>query len=115
MIRQGKRAGRGIPVPVMDYVVHALQGTYFGEVVLVAQDGSLIQVEHTKKLRVDAWKEAESCQIEWTAQREKTLRERIESEFSALSYGRLAITVQQGKIKQMNRLEMQRFIDGDGI
>ncbi len=115
MARLTSKTEKGIPAPVMDYIVSVLQETYFGEVVLMAQDGSLIQVEHTKKLRVDAWKEAESSQIEWTAQREKKLRERIGSEFSALSYGRLAITVQQGKIKQMNRLEMQRFIDGDGI
>ena len=48
MARLTSKTEKGIPAPVMDYIVSVLQETYFGEVVLVAQDGSLIQVEHTK-------------------------------------------------------------------
>ena len=104
-----------LPVDVMEHILLLLQETYSGEVTLTAQDGKLIQLEYARKIRLDSWDETLSYKNSWSNEGKKLLKERIELEFSALLYGKLTITVNQGKIKQMNRLERQRFMDGDGI
>ncbi len=104
-----------LPVDVMEHILLLLQETYSGEVTLTAQDGKLIQLEYARKIRLDSWNETLSYKNSWSNEGKKLLKERIELKFSALLYGKLTITVNQGKIKQMNRLERQRFMDGDGI
>ena len=104
-----------LPVDVMEHILLLLQETYSGEVTLTAQDGRFIQLEYAKKIRLDSWNESLLYKNNWSDEGRELLKERIEREFSALLYGKLTITVNQGKIRQMNRLERQRFIDGDGI
>ncbi len=115
MANRGKAGSGRIPSKVMEYITDALQETCFGEVVLVAQDGRLIQVERTERRRVDSWPLSGEERITWDRNREAALCKRIEEEFAGLSYGRLTIAVAQGRIKHMSRLEMQRFMDGEGI
>ena len=44
-----------IPLEVMDYLIEQMQKISFGEVVLVAQDGVLVQIESQEKLRLANW------------------------------------------------------------
>lgn len=114
MTEKEKTRARQIPAKIMGYIVNVLKTMRHGEVVLIAQDGLLIQLEHTERLRVSQWTDKHEP-AQWTADKEEAVRRRILQEFSKLSYGRLFILVQQGAITQFNRLEMQRFIDGEGI
>ena len=104
-----------IPVPAMDYIVAILKRMRFGEVTLVAQDGKLVQIEHTEKVRVRPWQGDDKFSTDWEDKREHNIRENVEREFADLSFGRLSVVVQNGNIKQMSRLSMQRFMDGEGI
>ena len=102
------------PKDVLDYIMDVLQSTFFGEVVLIAQNGILIQVEHTEKLRVHPWQGAAKPE-KWLQDKIKSIRSSIEKELASLYYGRLTIVVKQGNVTHFDRLEKQRFMDGDGI
>ena len=41
-----------IPTGIMDYILRSLQEICYGQVVLIAQDARLVQVERNEKLRV---------------------------------------------------------------
>ena len=103
-----------IPAEVLSYIMELLRELYFGEVVLIAQNGVLIQVERTEKIRVHPWTGIAKPHP-WTAETEKNLRKTIERELQSLYFGRLAIVVKQGSVTHFDRLEKQRFMDGDGI
>lgn len=105
---------RDIPAEVLSYIMELLRELYFGEVVLIAQNGVLIQVERTEKMRVHPWHGLMKPNP-WTAEVEKNLRQTIQRELQSLYYGRLSIVVKQGNVTHFDRLEKQRFMDGDGI
>ena len=115
MAYQEKNGDAPIPAPAMDYIVAVLKRMRFGEVTLVAQDGKLVQIEHTEKVRVRPWQGDDKFSMDWEDKREHNICENLEREFADLSFGRLSVVVQNGSIKQMSRLEMQRFMDGEGI
>ena len=52
MAKQKLVSGK-IPATVMEYILTTLQRLNFGEVVLVAQNGVLMQLEWNEKLRID--------------------------------------------------------------
>jgi len=91
-----------------------LNGICFGEVVLTVQDGMLIQVERVEKVRVHPWKGLARPPI-WPDETVRKLRGAIKREVGSLYYGRLCIAVKQGMVTHFDRLEKQRFMDGDGI
>lgn len=105
-----------IPTSVMEYIANTLQGLSFGEVVLVAQDGVLVQLEWSERLRLDRWGEHLE-QRQWETQTREKVMQHIAQEFSHLQYGRLVIVVKAGSVVQMERTEKQRFtgLDGEGI
>ena len=105
---------KDIPAEVLNYIMDVLREVYFGEVVLVAQNGILIQVERTEKMRVHPW-QGVIRPDKWSAETEKNLRRTIARELQSLYYGRLSIIVKQGTVTHFDRLEKQRFMDGDGI
>ena len=105
---------RDIPAEVLSYIMELLRELYFGEVVLIAQNGVLIQVKRTEKMRVHPWQGLMKPHP-WTAEVEKNLRQTIQRELQSLYYGRLSIVVKQGNVTHFDRLEKQRFMDGDGI
>ena len=105
---------KDVPVGVLNYIMDVLRGLYFGEVVLIAQNGVLIQVERTEKMRVHPWQGIPKP-AEWSDVTERNLRKTIERELASLYYGRLSIIVKQGNVTHFDSLEKQRFMDGDGI
>ncbi|MBR1646441.1 MAG: DUF2292 domain-containing protein [Selenomonadaceae bacterium] len=103
-----------IPDEVLDFALDEMQKILSGEVIFVAQDGRLMQVEVTQRRRLADWSEKLSA---WSEDMRINLREKITREFSTLLYGRLVIKIQKGRVTQMERTVQSRFtgLDGEGI
>lgn len=103
-----------IPDEVMNFALDEMQKILSGEVVFVAQDARLMQVEITQRRRLADWSEKVSL---WSEETLLTLQTQIAREFSTLSYGRLVIKIQKGRVSQMERTIQSRFtgLDGEGI
>ena len=103
-----------IPDEVLDFALDEMQKILSGEVIFVAQDGRLMQVEVTQRRRLADWSEKLSA---WSEDMRINLREKITQEFSTLLYGRLVIKIQKGRVTQMERTVQSRFtgLDGEGI
>ncbi|WP_222930947.1 YezD family protein [Selenomonas ruminis] len=113
----GRKLKRGeVPHDVMTEILRILQTISYGEVVLVAQDGILVQVEWNEKLRMDCFGVPSQVQV-WSEKQRQHISEHVKQEFGRLQYGRLVIVVKRGDIVQMERTEKQRFtgLDGEGI
>ncbi len=114
---KGRKLGVGeIPPDIMEEILQGIRCMTWGEAVLVAQDGVLVQVEFSEKRRVDRWDDApppSACPVAACRRLAGTIRQEV----SARSFGRLTIVVKQGRVTQMERTEKQRFtgLDGEGI
>ena len=103
-----------IPDEVLKFVTDKLQKIYNGEIIFIAQDGCLMQVEIRQRRRIADWQE------EIFPREEKNfaaLEKNIRKEFSTLDYGQLSLKIQKGRVVQLERLVRQRFtgLDGEGI
>lgn len=103
-----------IPEEVLKFVMAELQKISNGEIIFIAQDGYLMQVEVRLRRRVADWSE------EILPRDEKTfaaIEKNIRQEFSKLDYGQLSIKIQKGRVTQIERVVRQRFtgLDGEGI
>lgn len=103
-----------IPDEVMKFALDEMQKILSGEIVFVAQDARLMQVEITQRRRLVDWSEKVSL---WSEEVKSSLTNQIAREFSTLSYGRLVIKIQKGRVSQMERTIQSRFtgLDGEGI
>ena len=109
-----KIKSNAIPDEVFDFALEEMQKILSGEVIFVAQDGRLMQVEVTQRRRLADWSEKISA---WSEDMRINLREKITQELSTLLYGRLVIKIQKGRVSQMERTVQSRFtgLDGEGI
>lgn len=114
-----KIAPHEVPNEVMGYILDSLQRLSFGEVVLVAQDGVLVQVEWSEKLRTTDILAGEGATERhvWEAAELDYVAAHVRAEFRELCYGRLVIVVKRGAVVQIERTEKQRFTGmyGEGI
>ena len=103
-----------IPDEVMNFTLDEMQKILSGEVIFVAQDARLMQLEITQRRRLADWSEKISP---WSEEVKINLANQIVREFSTLSYGRLVIKIQKGRVSQMERTIQSRFtgLDGEGI
>ena len=103
-----------IPREVLKYVLSEIQKILSGEIIFVAQDGFLMQVEITQRRRLEDWSENF---FNWSDEILNSLKIQIVKEFSTLLYGRLVIKIQKGRVKQIERTVQSRFtgLDGEGI
>lgn len=106
-----------IPQKAMTYILHGLRTIRYGEIVLVAQDGVLMQVEWSEKRRLDCWQESEDGENSYTERALADLAARIRRDFCLLQYGKLVLIIRKGRLLQLERTEKQRFtgLDGEGI
>ena len=103
-----------IPDFVMDFVLDELKKIRSGEIIFVAQDGYLMNVEVNNRRRIADWSEDlpkvgnDACE---------NIKKQIRKEFKMLIYGRLTIKIQKNKIVQIERTVQSRFtgLDGEGI
>ena len=103
-----------IPAEVLNFVLDEMQKILSGEIIFVAQDGRLMQVEITQRRRLADWAEQVYA---WNDDLLLKLEQQILREFSTLAYGRLVIKIQKGRVSQMERTVQSRFtgLDGEGI
>lgn len=103
-----------IPDDVLTFALDELQKILSGEIIFIAQDGRLMQVEITQRRRLADWSEKISP---WSNDVKLNLKRQIVREFSTLAYGRLVIKIQKGRVSQMERTVQSRFtgLDGEGI
>ena len=103
-----------IPAEVLKFVIDELQKIQNGEIIFIAQDGYLMQVEIRKRRRVADWKEENLPREDKNF---SLLEKNIRQEFSKLDYGQLSIKIQKGRVTQIERVVRQRFtgLDGEGI
>ena len=116
-MHNGKKLLSGeIPVEIMTYILRSLQEICYGKIALVAQDGRLIQVERSEKLRVA---DCHVCREHEPIAPDDLpcLAQKIRQSFQHLAYGQLVIVVKAGAVVQMERTEKNRFtgLDGEGI
>lgn len=109
-----------LPDEIMAYVLNTLQKISFGEVVLVAQDGVLVQIEWSEKVRADdiiSSKGVGAAENSWDSVKLDCVAEHIRREFSPLNFGKLVIVIKRGAVVQIERTEKQRFtgLYGEGI
>ena len=106
-------AGR-IPDEVLKFVFDELQKISNGEIIFIAQDGYLMQVEIRQRRRIADWTEENFPRDEKIF---AALEKNIRQEFSKLDYGQLSLKIQKGRVVQIERLVRQRFtgLDGEGI
>ena len=111
-----KLAPGEIPTPVMDEILQLLQATCYGQIVLVAQDHRLIQVERHEKFRIVNGQLPQQANP-LHAPEALELEGRIRSSFAALAYGQLTLVVKDGAVAQIERVARERFtgLDGEGI
>ncbi len=103
-----------IPAEVLKFVTDELKKIQNGEIIFIAQDGYLMQVEVRHRRRIADWQE------EILPRDDKNfsaLEKNIQQEFSTLDYGQLSIKIQKGRVVQIERVVRQRFtgLDGEGI
>lgn len=103
-----------IPAEVLNFALDEMQKILSGEVVFVAQDSRLMQIEITQRRRLADWSEKISP---WSDDARINLAKQIVREFSTLAYGRLVVKIQKGRVTQMERTIQSRFtgLDGEGI
>ncbi len=103
-----------IPDEVLSFALEELRKISSGEIIFVAQDGVLMQVEIIFRRRLSDWSTKFSPLSEELL---KNLSEQIRKEFSRLLYGRLVVKIQKGRVTQIERTIQQRFtgLDGEGI
>lgn len=103
-----------IPAEVMKFALDEMQKILSGEIIFVAQDARLMQVEVTQRRRLVDWSEKISP---WSDEVKTNLASQIVAEFSTLAYGRLVVKIQKGRVTQMERTVQSRFtgLDGEGI
>lgn len=103
-----------IPEEVLNFALAEMQKIHSGEIIFVAQDGYLMQIEINSRRRISDWKEKFSA---WSADLISNVARQIQLEFSKLLYGRLVIKLQKCRITQIEKTFQQRFtgLDGEGI
>lgn len=106
---------RQLSASQLKLIIEKIRSISHGEVVLVAQDGVLIQLEVNEKINFSA--RLQNSTDDWLEEQEEALSKHIQQEFAKLQYGRLSVIVKNGRVKQLERTEKQRFLglDGEGI
>jgi hypothetical protein len=114
VIKIKKLSQNSIPDEVLDFTLAEMQKIFSGEIIFVAQDGYLMQVEINSKRRISDWEEKVP---EWSEDLISNVKKQIFLEFSKLMYGRLVIKIQRCRVTQIERTVQQRFtgLDGEGI
>lgn len=109
-----KISQNSIPDEILSFALAEMQKIFSGEIIFVAQDGYLMQIEINTRRRVSDWEEKIPA---WSADLISNVAKQIQLEFSKLIYGRLVIKLQKCRVTQIERTVQQRFtgLDGEGI
>ena len=110
-------------IPSHDWAVveNHIFGTTHGTVTLIIQDGKLIQLDKTEKIRFgDKQQGPRPPAAQPGCNLKSKLRLRINQESKNLKFGQIIVVIKDGKITQIEKLEKHRVsglegLFGDGI
>lgn len=100
------------PAKALAVIDQSIQNISFGEIVLIVQDGHIVQIERTEKIIISSRK---NVQREKNAEEINLLRRKILGELAYLQYGQLVIKIKDGKAVQIEKTEKRRFPELEGI
>lgn len=105
-----------VPAQALEYIISGVENMGYGQIVLIAQNFWLIQIECNEKLRSPDFAQKKITKA-LTESEKTSLARKISSSFENLEYGQLIISVKDGNVFQLERVEKQRFtgLYGEGI
>lgn len=103
------------PAQALAVIDQSIQNINFGEIVLVVQDGHIVQIERTERILISNKKNAQATERGGKAEEANRLREKILEELSHLKYGQLVVKIKDGKAIQIEKTEKRRFPEVEGV
>lgn len=109
-----------ISSPTMAIVIDLVNSINHGTITFTVQDGRLLQLERSDKIRLDALGKGGTERLPLTSNQVERLQKRLQDEMKNLQFGQVILQIKGGVIAQIERTEKQRFsglegIYGDGI
>jgi len=101
------------PAKALAVIDQSIQNISFGEIVLIVQDGHIIQIERTEKIIISSQKNFQ--QGKKNTEEISLLRKKILGELSCLQYGQLVVKIKDGKAVQIEKTEKRRFPEVEGV
>jgi hypothetical protein len=123
----------GVSRDALAIIVDLIQSVSHGTVTLIIQDGRLLQIERTDKIRLDSFEKSNQAAKRSAVQTQETargtklnerqierLRCRLTEELKDLAFGQIILLIKDKVLVQIERTEKQRLtglegIYGDGI
>ncbi|MBP2643192.1 MAG: hypothetical protein H6Q67_1079 [Firmicutes bacterium] len=110
-----------VPEHVWEIIEKQVRQTQFGTITLIIQDGCMIQIDKTEKIRIapKGTEQVKSVGSDVKVNMKK-LRLQVKEILRDLRFGQVVIVVKDNLISQIERLEKQRVTNlaglfGDGI
>lgn len=99
---------------VLRTVEDAIKGISFGSITLIIQDGKLIQMDKTERIRfvIDKGKNQPTLAGKAVS---KGLRNKVQTSLEGLQFGQVAFAIKDGVIVQIERTEKRRVPSLEGI
>lgn len=101
---------------VVEYILESISGIAYGSITLIVQDGRLIQMDKTEKVRFTD----SGYKLRPEGKVTASLRQAMLSAIRELQFGSISLNVKDGKVIQIDRTEKRRYkslegVDGEGI
>lgn len=103
------------PAQVLAVIDQSIQNINFGEIVVVVQDGHVVQIERTERILISNKKNAQASEGKKSMAETNLLRGKILGELSHLKYGQLVVKIKDGKAIQIEKTEKRRFPEVEGV
>lgn len=103
------------PAKALAVLDQSIENIIFGEIVLVVQDGHIVQIERTEKIIISSQKNVQNSIEKKNIEGINMLRKKILGELSYLKYGQLVVKIKDGKAVQIEKTEKRRFPEVEGI
>ena len=107
---------------LLELIEKSIRGIQFGSIILIIQDGYIIQLEKNEKIRIDPANLAKYVQDpkNTVGNANPNIGPRILAAVQDLQYGQVVILIKDGNVIQVDRTDKQRIanwqgINGDGI
>lgn len=118
--KDGKKREQSLKL--IELIEKSIRSIQFGSIILIIQDGHIIQLEKNEKIRIDPANLIKYLQDHKNEVSRATpnVGSRILSVVQDLQYGQVVILIKDGNVIQVDRTDKQRIanwqgINGDGI
>ncbi len=105
---------------INDFVEESVRQIRFGVLMIIVQDGKVVQLERTEKFQVQAMQNKTVQAEKITATVLERVREHIYREVAGMRYGQILVKIVNGRVNQIEKTEKRRWagacgLDGEGI